>query len=162
MIKFLKYIFSGQRKYFLKIINATIQDDDITCRIYDKMNVNPYANMLASEILKNDNLLSQIRPREILKLKELYDEIKGKCVFLIETRQKNKYKILYHDHEFTMEGKDICKDMKLLGSMRIEDAFGIIYNTGYQDAMKNNNAQLNLAKETPKNKKQNNIIPLKK
>ncbi len=161
MFEHLKNIFNRVGKYSLRITNIAVKNNDIICRITDKTNVNPY-NLLASEILKNDNLLSQIKPRELIKLKELYDEIKRKYVFVIETRRKNKYKILHHDHEFIMSGKDICKDMKLLKAMSIEDAFAIIYNTGYLDALKNNKTLSKIDEQPPERKDPDNIIHLKK
>lgn len=161
MLERLKKNFNRIGKYSLKITDIAIKNNDIICRINDKTNVNPY-NVLASEIFKNDNLLSQIKPRELIKLKELYDEIKRKHVFVIETRRRNKYKILHHDHEFIMSGKDICKDMKLLKAMSTEDAFGIIYNTGYLDAIKNNKDLLKIDEQPPKHKDPDNIIHLKK
>ena len=161
MLERLKKNFNRIGKYSLKITDIAIKNNDIICRINDKTNVNPY-HVLASEIFKNDNLLSQIKPRELIKLKELYDEIKRKHVFVIETRRRNKYKILHHDHEFIMSGKDICKDMKLLKAMSTEEAFGIIYNTGYLDAIKNNKDLLKIDKQPPKHKDPDNIIHLKK
>ncbi len=160
MINYLKKIFNQTGKYSLSIINIEIKNNDLLCRICDRTNVNPY-NIFASEILKNDSLLSQIKPREIIKLKELYDEIKRKYVFVIESRRENKYKILYHDHEFIMSGKDICKDMKLLNAMNMHDAFNIIYNTGYFHAIQDTETMSKLEEGRSKIKNANNIIQLR-
>src|SRR3990167_856457 len=117
MFRFLKKMFFGAGRYSLRISGVYYRKENLVCLISDRTNVNPY-EVSAKEIFMNDNLLSQIKPRELLKLKEKYDSIKNTCVSLMETRRGNKYRILYHDHEFVMSGKDVCQDMNLLKSMR--------------------------------------------
>ena len=117
MLGFVKKIFFGISRYSLRISGVYYRKENLVCLISDRTNVNPY-EVSAKEIFMNDNLLSQIKPRELLKLKEKYDLVKSTCVSLMETRRENKYRILYHDHEFVMSGKDMCKDMNLLKSMR--------------------------------------------
>lgn len=136
MFNLLKKLFHGISRYSLTISKTHYHNGDLICLISDKTNVNPY-QVFAKEIFSNDNLLSQIKPRELLKLKEIYDSGKEAYVMLTESYSSNKFKILYHDHEFVMTGKDICKDINLLKSMRFNDAFRIIYNTAYTEAMLN-------------------------
>ena len=123
-------------QYSLKISSVYYDKGNLVCLISDRTNVNPY-EVYASELFMNDNLLSQIKPRELLKLKEMYDVVKNSCVYLMETHRDNKYKILHHDREFLMCGKDICMDINLFKSMRFEDAFKIIYETAAWEAVKN-------------------------
>lgn len=132
MLTLLKKLFFSVSRYTLTISETYYHNSDLICIISDKTNVNPY-QVSAKEIFRNDNLLSQIKPRELLKLKEMYDANKDAYVILTESFRNNRFKILYHDHEFIMAGKDICKDINLLKSMRFNDAFRIIYNTGYTD-----------------------------
>ena len=154
MFNLFKKLFYGISRYSLTISKTHYHNGDLICLISDKTNVNPY-QVFAKEIFSNDNLLSQIKPRELLKLKEIYDSGKETYVILTESYSNNKFKILYHDHEFIMAGKDICKDTNLLKSMCFNDAFRIIYNTAYKES------QLNYKKliafETKPTERQENI-----
>src|SRR3990167_5392501 len=136
MFNLFKKLFDNISRYSLTITNICYHHGDLMCLVSDKTNVSPY-QVLAREIFSNDNLLSHIKPRELLKLKEIYDSRKEAYVLLIESYANNKYKISYHDHEFMMVGKDICKDINLLKSMRFDDAFRIIYHTAYTEAILN-------------------------
>src|SRR3990167_8135619 len=126
MARFFKKIFSSFNRYSLTISNVYYRSRELFCTLSDNTNLNPY-QVLVKEIFSNDDLLSKIKPRELLKLKEIY-------VLLAESYPNNKFKVAYHDREFLMIGKDICKDMNLLKSMRFCDAFKIIYDTAAQES----------------------------
>ncbi len=47
---------------------------------------------------------------------------------------QNKYCVAYHGQKFMMSGHDLCKDLKLLESLSMQEAFKIIHETAYFSA----------------------------
>ena len=158
MLTFFKKIFPKIRKYSLKIYGTTYKKNNLVCFILDTTNVSKY-ELYAYEIFSRDELLCQFSPRELLKLKELYDQRNDKYVSLLESQRNNKYKIHYLDHEFIMSGNDICKDINLLKSMRTQDAFKIIYDTAYLCGISDS---VNAEREEANLNEKENIIYMKK
>lgn len=166
MLAFIKKYLKPKNKsrYSLKITGLVVRNNQLFCRLDDLASLNPY-EIPADKIFSNDRVMSQLKPRELLKLKEKYDRFVQQYVVLTETQQNNKYRLNYGEQDFLMEGQDICKNFNLLQSMRIEDAFRIIYSTGFENAFKvaKHVVEMEIVdRSAERSQKSGNVLPLKR
>jgi len=87
-----------------------------------------------SEILNGPKSLKEkIHPDDLLLLQKKYIKYceHNQNIKIIEHLKDNKYKLEIQDFTITASGKDICKDINLLGKIDIHEAYKIIYSTAY-------------------------------
>lgn len=146
----LKYTY---HKKYLRLKDIKIENGQIWCVFIDHTY---HYKITVQEILHNSNLLKQIKPENLLYIKELYDQYcnRTNAMQIVQIDRLNKYKIKgYSGKIVTFDGEVLCDNLELLKYLCFEDAYKVIYNTAYYKAIRDYKANCRFYKTNNKDPK---------
>jgi len=99
---------------------------------------NNYFTLKAYEVLNNDHLLYKLDPKAILLIKNIHDKCKipENFMYIKSSKKNGEYKIMTPQGWcFNLNRDSICENNDILKNLPFEDAFKIIYETAYNNAL---------------------------
>lgn len=132
---FIGFCSHKEKNYPLIFQEAVIKNNELICIFTARGEITPF-KLPIDKVLSAKNVLYNISPETLLFLKELqFKHCNNRPVSSITSLERdNMYSVNIDDRILLLSGKDICKDLSLLSSFKMHDAFNIIYNTAYLTA----------------------------
>ena len=134
MLKWLRQLFNrNDGRYTLKLADIKQKNAKLIC-VFTEKDVIGSIEIGLDQVLSTVEILKNISPDVVLALKEISVRQRdaNNKMKIISTLRGNEYQLRCSDGlEFKLSGEALCNDLKLLEAMSIQDAFKIIYETGY-------------------------------
>jgi hypothetical protein len=125
------------KEYLLRLEHLQITEKVIMCIFSERGGITPL-KVSIKEVCENENIFKSISPETLIVLRSLhaiFNKTKNK-IKISGVLNKNMYEIVYNDKFKTkITGQDLCQDYELLKDMDIKDAFKVIYNTAFNQAI---------------------------
>ncbi len=121
----------------LRLEDIQITEESVICIFLEEDGTTPL-RVCINEVFENANIFKSVSHEALVALRKVYEIIdrKKKLAKISAILGKNSYEITYNDQfKAKITGEALCSDHELLGRLDIKDAFKIIYNTAFNNAM---------------------------